>query len=122
MKRQAALFFLVLLSLPAIYKAGLFSFYELNRDYIAKNYCVNKNQPITICYGKCFLQRGMELTDQTPNPESINAQLKMERVEFFVLDFEFASQLPEKILRFSISPTPSVSDGVFSSVFRPPLV
>jgi hypothetical protein len=111
-----------MLSLPVIYKTGLFTFYQLNKEFITENYCVNKDRPITMCYGKCFLERGMQLMEQTPSPKSINAQLKLEKTEFFVPDFVFSLLIPEGISVVFISPTPPVCDGVSTSLFRPPLV
>ena len=31
--------------------------YELRKDYIIKNYCVNKNRPEMHCDGKCYLAK-----------------------------------------------------------------
>jgi len=77
---------------------------------------------MTMCYGKCFLDRGMELVDKMPSPKSITAQLKLENVDFLGVEIFSTITLPEKALSFSGLPTPSVSDGVSSFVFRPPLV
>lgn len=121
-KKNLSIFFLVILSLPAFYQVSFLTFYQLNKDFIAENYCINKERPITMCYGKCFLEKGLGLTDQTPNPYSLVAQLRFEMQEFLVENFEIGGSLPAENLRFSIFQTPSVSDGVFSSLFRPPLV
>lgn len=121
MKKQAAIFFLVLLALPAIYKVGLFTFFQLNRQYIAENYCVNKDRPITMCYGQCFLVKGMELADATPNPDSLVSQLKFESSEFLVVEVTLPYYKTLTLRSFSMVPTPSLSEGVASFVFRPPL-
>ena len=71
MKKATAIFFLTILFLPAIYKVGFFTYFQLNRDFIAENYCVNKERPITLCYGQCFLNKGIELVDQSKNSERI---------------------------------------------------
>lgn len=121
MKKKVSVFFLVILSLPAVYKVGFFTFYELNRDYIAENYCVNKDRPITMCYGSCFLERGLGLADQVPNPDSLASTLKFEMHEFLVDDIIIPKHLIETILTFSLQPTPSITEGVYNSIFRPPL-
>jgi len=41
----------------------------LNRSYIAKNLCVNRNKPIMHCNGKCYLTKKLkdqERQDQSP--------------------------------------------------------
>lgn len=112
----------MILSLPAIYKAGFFTFYQLNKDYIAENYCVNKDRPITMCYGSCFLEKGLNMADQNSNPDSLVSTLKFEIQEFLVDEVVIPFQLAETILTFPFSPTPSIKEGVNYSIFRPPLV
>ena len=121
MKKKLSIFFLVILSLPALYKVGFFTFYQLNKAYITENYCVNKDRPITMCYGSCFLEKGLTLADQVPNPDSLVSTLKFEIQEFLVDDVMVPTRFAEIILTFSFLPTPSITEGVHSSIFRPPL-
>jgi hypothetical protein len=121
MKKATAIFFLTILFLPAIYKVGFFTYFQLNRDFIAENYCVNKERPITLCYGQCFLNKGIELVDQSKNSERIISQVKFESQDFFVEDIATLVFTTKTITTFSIFPIPSLSNGVSSSVFRPPL-
>ncbi len=121
MKKRLSIFFLVILFLPALYKVGFFTFYQLNRDYIAENYCVNKDRPITMCYGSCFLEKGLTLADQAPNPDSLVSTLKFEMHEFLVDEVVLPTCCTETILTFSCLPTPSITEGVGNSIFRPPL-
>ena len=121
MKKKLSIFFLVILSLPAVYKVGFFTFYQLNRDYIAENYCVNRERPITMCYGSCFLEKGLGLADQVPNPDSLVSTLKFELQEFLVDEVTIPAYFAKTILNFSLTPIPSIAEGISSSVFRPPL-
>src|SRR5258708_5989006 len=82
-----AIFFLSALCIPTLYKAGLFTLYQLNRDYITSNYCVNKDRPITMCYGKCFLERGLSIADHIPSAKNLVLQLKFESSEFETTGF-----------------------------------
>ena len=43
--------------------------YYLNYDYIVDVLCINKDKPITICYGKCYLSNQLDKT--TGDDESI---------------------------------------------------
>ena len=122
MKKKLSVFFLVILSLPAAYKVGFFAFYQLNKDYIAENYCVNKDQPITMCYGSCFLEKGLVIADQVPNPDSLVSTQKFELQEFLVDEVPALIYSAETILIFPLTPIPSIAEGISSSVFRPPLV
>ncbi len=38
--------------------------FELNREYIAKNLCENREKPRSCCKGKCFLKKQLAKTDK----------------------------------------------------------
>jgi hypothetical protein len=122
MKEKISIFFLVVLSLPAVYKVGFFTFYQLNKDYIAENYCVNKDRPITMCYGSCFLEKGLGLADQAPNPDSLVSTLKFEIQEFLVDDVVIPTNITESVLTFSFFSASSIEEGIPFPIFHPPLV
>ena len=62
---------ILLMSLQCFYKLGLITYFQLNRDYIAEVFCVNKEKPITMCHGQCFLNKSLEVADaQTPDDSS----------------------------------------------------
>lgn len=41
----------------------------MNREYIAEVLCINKEKPITMCYGQCFLEKNLDLADDASNDE-----------------------------------------------------
>lgn len=63
MKRIASISLILLMSFQCFYKLGLISYFELNRDYIAEMLCINREKPITTCYGKCFLEKEFDLAN-----------------------------------------------------------
>ena len=42
----------------------IFADYELRKDFIIKNYCVNKSRPEMHCDGKCYLAKQLEKAEQ----------------------------------------------------------
>jgi hypothetical protein len=56
-------------------KAFIVLDYQLNRDFIAKNLCVNKNRPQMHCNGKCHM---MKLMKQDEKKDEENPERKME--------------------------------------------
>ncbi len=74
-----------------------------------------------MCYGSCFLEKGLSLADQVPNPDSLISNLKFETQEFLVDDVVIPTCCTETILIFSFLLTPSITEGVGNSIFRPPL-
>ncbi|GAB3522075.1 hypothetical protein [Emticicia fontis] len=55
---------LIFLSLALVVKSFIVPFicldYELRKDFIIKNYCVNRNKPELHCDGKCFLAKKIQ--------------------------------------------------------------
>jgi len=55
---------MALIALQTFSKWCLILEYQVNRDYIAKNLCVNRNNCSCCCKGKCFLEKKMA-TDES---------------------------------------------------------
>lgn len=47
------------------------AYFTLNRDYIAEVLCVNKEKPITVCNGQCFLERNLNLPNETSTDDQL---------------------------------------------------
>jgi len=61
------------------------------------------------------------MADQIPNPDSLVSTLKFEMHEFLVDEVVVPPCCTEAILTFPFSPTPSITERVNNSIFRPPL-
>ena len=55
-----------------MYFASYVSYFELNKEYIIKTYCVNKNKPKLHCNGKCHLSKQLNSTITTAVDSSEN--------------------------------------------------
>lgn len=57
---------LLIVSSLSMNLSGLFVFagFEMNRDYIAKELCINKNKPELHCNGKCYLMRKLKQAEE----------------------------------------------------------
>lgn len=84
-KKVVAIAFIFLLSAECIFKLTIITYFETNRDYIAEVFCVNKEKPITMCYGKCFLDRNLSIADDESSKDAspVNNKLQVETT-FFV--------------------------------------
>jgi len=56
----AGLIFPVLLFLPSLINFYVISEFQLNRDYISQNLCVNKAEKNSHCKGTCYLKNKLE--------------------------------------------------------------
>ncbi|MDD4968307.1 MAG: hypothetical protein PHT07_02645 [Paludibacter sp.] len=48
--------------------------YAINKDYIAKNLCINKDKPLNCCQGKCYLNEELKKSAQTQESNSDNTK------------------------------------------------
>ncbi|KAA2242553.1 hypothetical protein F0L74_08435 [Chitinophaga agrisoli] len=71
MKQVAAILLLIGVLGQTFSKALIIAEYELNKEYIAKNLCVNRSRPKMHCNGRCHMMKQLkqeEKKDQE-NPE-----------------------------------------------------
>lgn len=57
MARIGSIFFLMLMLIKVCIMPLIYLDYELRRDYISKNLCINRNRPELKCDGKCYLAK-----------------------------------------------------------------
>lgn len=65
MKRTVSLILSFLILLIAFQQTLLIVHYHINRDFIEKAYCINKNKKEMDCHGKCHLKKSIEDTSKT---------------------------------------------------------
>lgn len=75
MKLIAAPILILLLLTQVFSKWLLVVDYTLNKDYIAKNLCINREKPKLLCSGKCQLAKKMAAEENGASQES-NQPLK----------------------------------------------
>ncbi len=58
----------IILMLSLIYQCtvqlGVMAWYNINRDYIARNLCENRDKPQTKCNGRCQLNKQLDKTSE----------------------------------------------------------
>lgn len=64
-KKIASIALILLMSTQCFYKLGVITYFYLNRDYVAKVLCVNKERPVAMCKGQCYLKKHLALADQS---------------------------------------------------------
>ena len=96
--------------------------YQVNKDFIAKNLCINRAKPSCCCQGKCYLNKKMAADEsQQQAPDKGGGQ----RQESIPQIFEQENILPQPVyteLRLTHSTryiTPSTEDHSLSQ-FQPP--
>ncbi len=75
----------LLLSAQCIYQLGVITYFHLNNGYIAEVLCVNREKPITMCYGQCFLDKNLDLADDAGTDEGSLPAIKKIDFPVFLL-------------------------------------
>jgi hypothetical protein len=98
-------------------KTFILVIYEINKDYIAKNLCVNRNKPKMHCNGKCHLMKQLkkeEKKEEVPNIKDKNEQVQISEKK----NFSFLGQnIPDDFSQYYF--ISNYSKPCFS-IFHPP--
>lgn len=111
-------FIVIYLLIPAIPVID----YLLNRDYIAKNLCVNKDKPKSCCKGKCHLVKQLNKTNN-PNgndKKELPKRLQLKELQDFILCKGFKSLVPDKKIKVVCSVHFRKSELHLNRVYIPP--
>ncbi len=100
--------------------------YEFRKDFIIKNYCINKNRPELHCDGKCFLARKINAENQKEEQNALGSFIE-KLIEInsvgtpgtFVFDNE-VEIIPAAVQNYFVSIQATVDFS--SAVFHPPVV
>lgn len=105
------------MSLPLIYLN-----FEVNREFIAAELCVNRDKPITVCGGLCYL--GKQFDEQQQGQETgKTASVKKFLIEtFFEERTTGVPQYFTAVSKRGLIPYLNLYQSIFSTdIFHPPL-
>jgi hypothetical protein len=124
MKSIASTIFILLLLTQVFSKWLMVIDYTVNKDYIAKNLCENRNKPTLHCNGKCQLMKKMAVEDDQSNKTSGSSVAK---TPFSEVLFNAAFALTSSVTSVSGSLyndfyLVAIPSSFHSSIFHPPLV
>ena len=123
-KKATSIGLILLMSLQCFYKLGLMTYFQLNREYIAEVLCINKEKPISVCYGQCFLKNKLNLIDGPASDKGTVpiGKRALELPVFLIVD-NIYSFIPPLLIRDGYSCRPSVTCSGYSILpFHPPTV
>lgn len=96
MRVFAAYLLLFSIMLPTVSPWGTIAYFHLNRDYIAKVLCENRQRPELKCNGKCYLARKLKEQEDNKDKETTNQVQNLPVLQLFaqpVTAFQFYPDL-----------------------------
>src|SRR3954452_10681503 len=85
MKFTSIIILLVCLFASTFSQWILIACFDFNANFITKEFCINKNNPISHCNGHCYLNRELNKEEKSNNPLNNSSKEKFE-IQLFCLD------------------------------------
>jgi len=76
MSRLLAILFVLIITAQAMHQGLIYTYYALNKNYIASNLCKNKGTSELKCNGKCHLGKILSISKKTDNTLPIAPNLE----------------------------------------------
>ncbi|MCA0365719.1 MAG: hypothetical protein LCH67_16885 [Bacteroidetes bacterium] len=126
-KKILSITLLIALAIKLLMAPAIFLDYQLRKDFIVRNYCINKNRPEMHCDGKCYLAKQIKKAqenDEKQATDSFITKLLMTESEIktysFSDFFSLKSFISKQILHFCY--LESISSNFVISFLKPPRI
>ncbi len=122
MNRGFTILMILAILLPTLNKARVLIDFSINRTYIEKEFCVNKEKPMVMCNGVCYLAEQLEKAEPSgPWQASQNKQLKLGLTYFFErIAFTLNPDIPFEQPALNACPIIFHPTAYTMAIFRPP--
>ncbi len=96
--------------------------YLINKDYIAKNLCVNKDKPKSCCKGKCYLIKQLKKNNSETGDSKKDIPRRVQLKEFndFILNNSIESTIAIHAFSFLVYEVLPPGSVCLSSIYVPP--
>lgn len=116
---------LLLFSLLTINFSNLFLYagFELNKKYIAAEFCENKIKPELHCEGKCYLMKKLKQAKEKEQKQEHQNQIQSNHFqEALVVNPMVFKQYPLMEMKLHIPSSMGIPQNIENSIFQPPKV
>ena len=125
MKNVLVYILLVATLLPLVSSWGTIAYYHVNKDYIARVLCENRDKPELHCDGQCYLAKKLKTQQDRRDEETIEWVQNMPLFQLFCDThpvFSFAPLADCQPQRCAFTYLLAVYAAPLASVFQPPVV
>jgi hypothetical protein len=85
MKLTSVIILLICLFTSTFSQWILIACFDLNENFIKKEFCINKNNPGSDCNGHCYLNKELNKEEKSNNPFNTSSKEKFE-IQVFCID------------------------------------
>jgi hypothetical protein len=108
--------------LPSLFKVWIVVDFEINKDKIAKTLCINKEKPITICGGSCYLSDQLSKAEEPETkqlPKSVKVKVELTYFVSKESDTRFSTTSSSVVRKTPFKPAHYLN-SYLEDIFHPP--
>ena len=90
LKRIFCIFLIAIIISSTLTRLFYFAGYELNKDFIAKELCINRDKPQLNCNGKCFLTKKIAEAEKKQESNERKTQKDLSQQTMLISSFKVA--------------------------------
>ena len=109
--------------LPSISPWGTIAYYHLNKDYIARVLCENRDKPQLHCDGQCYLAKQLKVRQDKQEKETTERVQNIPSLQLFCergTTYRFAPSITEQFAQGHFAYMARPYAQVLRGLFRPP--
>ncbi len=123
MKRCIVVILSLLVLAQSVSVLAVYAGFYANRDYIAKNLCVNRNMENSICEGQCVLMKKLKAAQEQQQEDFLQ---QLPSISAYVVpQFERFEPKQRQVINPENNPSHWTSEAYafqfYDAIFRPPL-
>ncbi len=110
---------------PGLSRVAILIDFKINQDFIAKVLCINRDEPLTMCNGKCYLSEQLNKVEEQEEKQLPNSKNEKVEVLYFHAKkpFDFLKYADNYISKPSSHNEYEFYDSSFiTDIFHPPKV
>jgi hypothetical protein len=100
---------------------AVFAGFGINKSYIIKELCINRNKPKLNCYGKCYLMKKLKQAQEKEQKQENHFQKIQLQEAIVTLPFHFRQYtITDELLRVPL--TTGIPVSQINTIFHPPQI
>lgn len=119
MKNIVSIFIGFIILITTFHKSIVFAFYEIKKDYVIEQLCVNRNIKNSCCFGKCFIEK--QTSEKEAKGIIINL-LKNIKEDFFIENINIAFNSESSTQEYMIELNQKMPNIYVTTIFHPPIL
>jgi hypothetical protein len=122
MKKLITIVVTLCLVLQCAVQLGIMGLYELRKEYVVKNLCVNKDKPKLHCNGKCHLRKQLKKTSEQQDKENQSSKEEVVVAVAFVLPVVWQPAYSHPVAAVQHVSSYTAPQGIIlpTDIFHPP--